>query len=282
MKKKRKNKVRNKRTDSLSKGKCKNKRKMETATMTKAAVKTKPKVRDISSFKVIDQKDIRAVEAIKAGNKNAYVVIWNRYHPWFVQKVFHMVGSHDIAIDCANGILARAYEHIGSYQPTHTFNAWINFMFKNYMVDYSRKPEWKHRNLTVSMDNTMTDGEGSETSFSETIADAEASADSLTLKNEQRKAIREALDTLDETGRTLIGMFYGQQKTYEEISVELNMNEGSMKAFMFRAKQKIKEYISREYPELAMKASHAHKFAGPLNSEVKKIDGEEFLVFFAS
>ncbi|MDP2692688.1 MAG: RNA polymerase sigma factor [bacterium] len=278
-----------------SKSKRQNKRKMrkehQTQTVTQPVIKTKAPLRDLSSFNQKDQQDIIAVQKIMAGDKNAFIVLWDRYRPWFVQKAFHMIGDHDSAEDIAIAVLSKAYEQImkGNYRTTYSFNSWINFMFKNCMVDYSRGRVWQDAIVTVSMDNTMTDGEGSETTFSETMADEEtiassssfAPSDSLTLRNEQKKAVREALATLDDIGRMLIGLFYGKQMSYQEIVVELNINEGSLKAMMFRAKQKVKEFITREYPELVLKEQSAHNFHRKLKSEVKRIDGEDFTVFFS-
>ncbi len=195
-----------------------NKQKMETvqtSAVQTPVIKTKAPLRALSSFKPKDQLDILAVQKIMAGDTAAFITIWDRYIPWFVQKAFHMVGNHDEAEDIAHSVLGKAYEQImkGNYRPTYTFNSWINFMFGHYMVDYSRKAAWKNKGLTVSMDNTMTDGDGAETSFAETMADPDASSDALTLRNEQKKAVREALATLDDIGRLLIGMFYGQQKS---------------------------------------------------------------------
>jgi len=266
-----------------SKPQRQNKQKMKTQTLEKPVTKTKAPLRALESFNQKDQQDIIAVQKIMAGDKNAFIVLWDRYRPWFVQKAFHMVGDHDSAEDIAIAVLGKAYEQImkGNYRTSYSFNSWINFMFKNYMVDYSRGRVWQDAIVTVSMDNTMTDSEGSETTFAETMADPDAQSDSLTLRNEQKKAVREALATLDDIGRLLIGMFYGQQKSYQEIVVELNMNEGSLKALMFRAKQKVKEFITREYPELVLKEQAAHNFRGKLKSEVKKIDGEDFTIFFS-
>jgi RNA polymerase sigma factor (sigma-70 family) len=250
----------------------------------KHVVNGKAPVRDIFSFKKKeDREDIRATQKIMAGDANAFIQIWDRYQPWLVQKAFRMVNDHTLAEDIAIEVLGKAYKKIvaGAYQPTYTFNSWIMFMFKNHMVDFSRKDEWKNKGLTVSMDNVISDSEGSETSFSETMVDEDASSDSLILMNERRKIIREALAGLDDSSRNILGMYYGQQKDYQEISEELNINLNTLKVHMMRAKQKVKEFILGQYPELVRKEASAWE-GRKLDSETKNIDGEDFTIFFAA
>lgn len=257
---------------------------VNTSKRSKVQAKAPAPIRDIMSFKnPDDRKDILAAKAIEAGDKEAFIQIWDRYRPWLVQKAFRMVNSYAEAEDISSDVLTKVYHKImaGAYRPTYTLNSWIMFMFKNHMVDYSRTSRWKFAGSSVSIDNVISDSEGSETSFAETMRDHEASADSLTLDNEQRKAVNEALASLDESLSTVLGMYYGQQKDYQEISVELNMNLSTVKVHMMRAKQKVREFIIREYPELIRKESRSRTF-DKLDTEEIKIDGQDFTLFFAA
>jgi len=104
-------------------------------------------------------------------------------------------------------------------------------------------------------------------------------SDTNCLNEERLKAIREGLATLDELGRTLIGMFYGKDMSYDEMAEELNMNVNTMKVNLMRAKRLLAEYIAREYPEFAMEPKAAMELAG-VDSETRNVDGEDFKFYF--
>ena len=129
---------------------------------------------EFASFKnPEDRADITAVNKVMAGDKEAFEQIVDRYRNGFVQRAAKSVHNFDEAEDIASDMMTRVYEKImaGRYKPTYTFNAWINCMFANYMKDYYRKDYCGNKKLTVSMDNIISDSEGSEATFSETMDD---------------------------------------------------------------------------------------------------------------
>jgi len=273
MQKRKKNKVKTKRSGrTLSKSaSVKNKRKM----------KKTYKERALSSFKPEDQKDILAVQAVKAGNDNAYSRIMDRYRGYLEQRFFNKVKDREVARDLASDVLMKVLVKVreGAYRPTHTFNAWFYMLADRHLIDWSRKSEWKFRASSSSIDNLRSDSEGSESSFSESLADPDMASDTNCLNEERLKAIREGLATLDELGRTIIGMFYGKDMSYDEMAEELNMNVNTMKVNLMRAKRLLAEYIAREYPEFAMEPKAAMELAG-VDSETRNVDGEDFKFYF--
>lgn len=275
----RKNKVKTKGTavrkrvvkKATSKHLRKNKRKMAKA---KAPVE-KP----LSAFKSEDQKDIIAVREVQAGNKEAYVRILERYRAHVVQRFFLKVKDRVLAEDLAAEVLTKAYEKLGQYRSTYTFNSWFYVLADRFLIDWSRKAEWKFKAASVSLDNTRGDGDGGNvTSFVENMTDPTVSADANLLRSEQRKAIREGLATLDELGRRLILMFFAQDKQYDEIAKEIGMNTNTMRVQLMRAKKKLGEYIERAYPEFKMRVTEGCSTAS-ITSEKKNVDGEDIMCY---
>lgn len=273
MKKRKKNNksVKSKRKKTLSKSMRKNKRKMET-------VKATVKLRDINSFKPEDKADILAVQSVLAGNKEAYGRILQRYRPHLVQRFFKKLNDRVLAEDLAAEVLGKVYEKLDKYQPTFTFNSWFYVIADRFLIDWSRKQEWKFKQNSVSIDNVRSDGEGVETTFAENLADPTVTTDGSTLTGERMKALKEAMATLDDLGRQLVTMFYDKEMRYEEIADAMGMNTNTMKVQLMRAKKKIGEYIKRAYPEFEMRAFEPAPSKN-YRSETIVVDGEEHTIY---
>lgn len=240
--------------------------------------KKEAKERDINSFKPEDQKDIKAVQSVLSGDKDAYVRILERYRPHLVRRFFLKVKDRTIAEDLASDVLVKVYQKLAMYKRTHTFNSWFYMIADRFLIDWSRKAEWKFKQSTSSYDNMMTTTEGAQTSFAETMLDPDASSDSRILEEERKEALREALASLDDTGRKLIAMFYGKEMSYDEMADEMEMNANTMRVHLMRAKRKVAEYISRMFPEFEMKA-YASKSLQKVDTEKVNVDGEDYLTY---
>jgi len=240
------------------------------------------KERALSSFNPEDQEDILAVQAVKAGNENAYSRIMKRYRGHLEQRFFNKVKDREIARDLASDVLVKVLMEVrkGSYRPTHTFNAWFYMLANRHLIDWSRKSEWKFKEKSSSIDNIMaSDSTGSENSFSQSLVDPDIASDTYCLNEERLKAIREGLATLNELGRNLIAMFYGKDMSYEKMAKKLNMNINTMKVELMRAKQSLAKYIAREYPEFVMEPKKAMVLS-KVESETHNVDGEDFEFYF--
>jgi RNA polymerase sigma factor (sigma-70 family) len=269
----------------------KNKRKIKPKRKIKLKVKTskkskhmknkqKRKLRELDSFKPEDRKDIEAVMAVLAGKKEAYTRILERYRPYLVQRIFNKVKDLEISKDIAADILWKVYDKLDKYQTTYTFNAWFYMVADNYLVDWARKYDRADRRMD-SYDRMSVNDDGDEMPVSDGIMkDRETQTDGSMLGDEKMAALREALSSLDEDARMLIDMFYNQNIRYEEMSKITGMPLGSLKATLYRAKQKLAEYFRRAYPEFELPAIGASEL-GTVKSEERIIDGETHTVYFA-
>lgn len=275
LRKKAKKQVRNRRA-GVKLPVAKNKRKM-------VQTKIQARVKDISEFKPEDQKDLLAVEAIKAGNKEEFKRIMDRYVPFLTHKIFHMVKSKEMADDCVADIMEKVYRNIGMYKQTNTFNSWVNFLAKNYMIDFSRKPIWKEQLNNVSFDNMFEGDEGEGTKFSDTLVDTEAITDERIQKQDENKVLAEAISALDEQERSIMQLICFKNMKYDEVAATEGIPIGTVKAVLFRSKKKVSMYIARVHPEIAnyyisiakdkpQEVSFAHK------KEIV-VDGEEHFVY---
>lgn len=240
--KKAKKQVHNRRT-GIKLPVAKNKRKMKNT-----------KERELSSFKPEDQKDIVAAKAVKAGDKKAFDQIFNRYYTWFLQKITLMLNDREDAKDCVSDIMAKAYENIvkGNYVATYTFNAWINFMAKNYMIDYSRKSAWKFKLNGMSIDAVFEGEEGGNgMTLSDTLVDDGMATDERIQKSEERKILAEAISTLAEQERVIMNLVCLKEMKYDEVAASEGIPIGTVKAMLFRSRRKVSMYIAKAYPEIA-------------------------------
>lgn len=245
-----------------------------------SAAKNSAVVRELSSFKPADQKDILAVRAVIAGDKEKYGRIIERYRPYLVQRYFLKVSDRDIAEDLASEALAHAYTRLEKYRECFTFNAWFTRVADNFLVDWSRKSECRLKMVSTSYDKLMSTDDGSETSFLDALAlaDPDVTADSKFLDAERLKVIHEGLSNIDKLGRRLIEMFYGEEMMYEDMAAEVGINTNTMKIALMRAKHQLADYIRKEYPEFEVRSLSTKRFSSAKKTTVL-IEGQEHPVY---
>lgn len=191
-----------------------------------------------------DLEDYNAVKDILAGKTNAFAVIYKRYEPIINQKYKRNLRfDKDQADDLTMELFEKVYEKIADYKPTYTFNSWITKISNNFFVDYTRKKQIQ----TVSIDRGVTTEEGEQLTNSSgdnlnfTLKDNAAfTGEEIITNSERTTALNKAFIQLGQKDRDIIAGYYIHDKSYEEMAEEMKMPLGTVKAYMFRAKSRLR------------------------------------------
>lgn len=160
-------------------------------------------------------------------------------------KAFKM--NQDIAHDIVQEIFIKAFLSIGSFNPEFAFSTWLYTITKNHIIDTKRKTkvEVLHiENLNNSNQNDSDDSSSMKAVFQ--IEDKSANNHELMVRQERADILREAIASIkNEKAKNVINNFCFLGKSHEEISKEMKLPIGTVKALIFRAKDSIKEYLSK-------------------------------------
>ena len=178
------------------------------------------------------QKDYELVQrATKRKDQQAFSDLMEKYKDPIYYMLLKMVNNNDDAEDLTLEAFGKAFNRLNQYTPNFAFSTWLFKIATNNCIDFLRK---KKKNV-MSIDNRVSNNDGDEFMF-------EIKSDGMTPEeiavNEQKiQLIRKYVKKLKPRYEILVEMRYFKEMSYEEISVELNLPLGTVKAQLFRARE---------------------------------------------
>ncbi len=182
-------------------------------------------------------------QADTVGDEKAYALLFARHKQSIYQLIFQMVRNTELAEDLMMEVFAKAFKNLDHYQPTHTFASWLNTVAKNHTYDYLRKK----RPDSVSIDERLESRPGRAIlQVEEPDPNPELELVNLELNNN----IHVLVNLLKPRYRRLIELRYFEEFSYEEISKELGLPLGTVKAQLFRAKDLLNQILKNKKDQL--------------------------------
>ncbi|HBE41100.1 MAG TPA: RNA polymerase subunit sigma-24 [Bacteroidales bacterium] len=172
--------------------------------------------------------DLILVEEAKKGNEKAFAGLMNRYRDSIYYMLLKMVNNPVDAEDLTIEAFGKAFRSIDSYTPRFAFSTWLFMIATNNCIDFIRKKQSSPIPVNQDKDimDTMT------VNIQSDLPDPEE-----TLINDQKIAtLRKIVTQLKSPYREIIELRYYKEYSYEEISSELKIPIGTVKAQLYRAK----------------------------------------------
>ncbi|MFN8209308.1 MAG: sigma-70 family RNA polymerase sigma factor [Bacteroidales bacterium] len=175
------------------------------------------------------QQDFKLVTKAMAGDQKAYAELLDRYRDAIYFMLLKMVNNSSDAEDLTIEAFGKAFKNLQQYTPNYAFSTWLFKIATNNCIDFIRR---RRANL-ISIDQGADDHEGLHVNIQDDKPDPEEH-----IINEQKiKMMREVVTRLKPRYRRLIELRYFNEFSYEEISEELELPIGTVKAQLFRARE---------------------------------------------
>ena len=191
------------------------------------------------SVKLSDKalKDYKIVNMAKSGDERAFKELFSRYRESVFFMILKMVNNRTDAEDLTFEAFEKAFSNLSCYSPQYAFSTWLFKIASNNTIDFIRK----RKNLTISIDKDNNDP--NERSFVHTLAADELNPEQEAIRIQRALFTREKVSKLKGRYRRLIELRYFEEMSYEEISEELNIPLGTVKAQLFRARELLMELL---------------------------------------
>lgn len=189
------------------------------------------------------QHDVALVKrALEDKDQKAYAELMDRYQGAIFHLVNRMVYSEDDAEDLTIETFTKAFKRLHQYTPAFAFSTWLFKIASNHTIDFIRKK----RLNALSLDRGFNNAEGERMEIS--VKDDGLDPMEALQKQERIERMREVVSQLKDRYRRLVELRYFEEKSYEEISEELNLPLGTVKAQLFRARDMMAKVLesSRE------------------------------------
>jgi RNA polymerase sigma factor (sigma-70 family) len=172
--------------------------------------------------------DLLLVEEARRGNEKAFACLMNRYKDSIFFMLLKMVNNSSDAEDLTIEAFGKAFRNLDSYTPKYAFSTWLFKIATNNCVDFIRKKQLAPTPLDYLQENL----DNATVNIQSDMPDPEESL----INHQKIVALKDIVNQLKPRYKSLIELRYYKEYSYEEISSELNLPIGTVKAQLFRAK----------------------------------------------
>jgi len=189
----------------------------------------------------VDSKEIRKsrenhrddkslIERILAGETDAFEGIIRDYGRLVNHIVYRMIPNRSDHEDICQDIFIRVYQNLSSFRADSKLSTWIGRIATNRCLDYLGKKSPPPAD--DSFDRATENAVDNQKRPDDTIELAEIS---VLLKNE--------INRLPVIYKTIITLYHLDENSYAEIGKILNMPEGTVKSYLFRARKMLRQKL---------------------------------------
>lgn len=169
--------------------------------------------------------------AVNSGDQKAYAELMNNYRDSLYFMLLKMTNNSDDADDLTIEAFGKAFKKLDQYTPDYAFSTWLFKIASNNCIDFIRKKK-KH---TFSLNNRGEYENSHE--MGDNIPSETLDPEERIIKTQKIEMMREVVEKLKPHYRKLIELRYFKEFSYEEISKELDLPLGTVKAQLFRARE---------------------------------------------
>ncbi|MGB6037540.1 MAG: sigma-70 family RNA polymerase sigma factor [Cryomorphaceae bacterium] len=178
------------------------------------------------------QHDYKLVRrAVDDQDQAAYAELMERYRESIYYMLLKMVNNADDADDLTIEAFGKAFNRLKQYQPNYAFSTWMFKIASNNCIDFIRKERKKR---TMSIDTGLRNEDGDNVTY-DIEADVRDPEEEM-MRDQRLAAMRQVVDKLKPRYKELVILRYFKEYSYDEISKELDLPLGTVKAQLFRAR----------------------------------------------
>lgn len=169
--------------------------------------------------------------AVNYNDQQAFTALLGRYRDSIFHMMLKMVHNREDADDLTLEAFGKAFRRLDSYTPKYAFSTWLFKIAINNCIDFIRKKRLK----LLSIDDSM--GPDSDQDYSSNLRSNTLNPEETYIREQKLKMTRSLLEKLNHKYRLMIELRFFEELSYDQISKELNIPLGTVKAQLFRAKE---------------------------------------------
>ena len=170
--------------------------------------------------------ELQLITRARSGDPAAERALYDAHVERVYRLAYRMSGRDDLAQDFTQDAFIRAFARLGDFRGDASFGTWLHTIAVSVVLNGLRRVK---RN------------DSREASLDETIAIA---ARTPMAEPDLRQRMRVAIEALPDGYRTVFVMHDVEGYTHDEIGAALGIANGTSKAQLFRARQKLREALA--------------------------------------
>lgn len=183
-----------------------------------------------------ETKSRELIRRIQTGDQAAFKEFIREYQRLVAHMVFRMIHNTSDREDLCQDIFIKVYRNLKTFRFQCKVSTWIAKIAYNTCLNHLQKKKpvlfEDHSPQTMSMDEL--DGRVQE-------------PDSIAAEKDVSHRIQTEIQRLPVTYRTVLTLYHLDEMSYSEISHIMDLPSGTVKSYLFRARQQLRERLLKKY-----------------------------------
>lgn len=198
--------------------------------------------RTLAADNAPEEEDDALVQRAQKGDRHAFNRLVGRYQGQMYAVAFRIVGDGELAADATQDAFLAAYKKLSQYT-SGNFRAWLTRVVKNQCFDMLR---YRQRRPATSLDDLLLEPNDRGFAWEQ---DSTPRPDEVLQRAEVSSWLERAIQQLPVDQRTTLVLSDIQEYSYEEIADMMDVELGTVKSRLFRARRKLRELL-QDHTEL--------------------------------
>ena len=182
--------------------------------------------------------DVALVNALKAGNTNAFRFLVDKYRNLVWHMVLRMTNRQEDAEDLCQEVFIRVFNQIGKFRGESKLSTWIGSIAYNACVDHVRKSKREVLSDASSLGPV-----------SLATSDVSPLLNNID-RNTMKKLVHQIIEKMPLQYRTVVTLFHLEEFSYREIEEITGMPEGTVKSYLSRGREIIRQKMTELVPDM--------------------------------
>ncbi|TGK18094.1 sigma-70 family RNA polymerase sigma factor [Leptospira fluminis] len=182
---------------------------------------------------VCDPADWACIQKVLEGDYDSFEELVLRYETLVYSQARKAFRNETEAEDFTQDVFLKAFEGLSTFKGRAKFSTWIFSIARNEIIRRYRKD---HPEIEASLEGVS----------AESGPDSSSTQESSLMEKETHEKIRSLVDKLPELYRKPISLHYFENMSYKDISENLNLKMNTLKSYIFRGKEILREWLKKE------------------------------------
>lgn len=178
------------------------------------------------------------VDNILSGNRDAFRDFMSQYQSLVAHVVYRMVPNEADRQDVCQDVFVKAYRNLDGFQFEAKLSTWLARIAYNTALNHLEK-----RRVDLFDDVT------SEAHQLEDTPAVGRALDEKVAVSDSARLVRMEIDRLPVLYGTILSLYHLEEMSYREIADVMQLPEGTVKSYLFRARKMLKDRLSSAYAE---------------------------------
>jgi len=183
----------------------------------------------------MESRDEYLVAKSQRGDMEAFRILIERYEKGVYNLAYRMLKNREDAEDAAQEVFLKVFTYLRGFRGESSFATWLYRIATNGCINRIRRPKF------LSFEELKKEFEDEEPSAEPPqLVDRSPLPEELAEQREIQQLLHRAIDELPDNYRLVITLRHLQGLSYKEIAETLDLPVGTVKTYLFRAKNILK------------------------------------------